>query len=72
MNWADAVTAFQQGAVDGQENPYGVLLPVQIWQYHKYVTNWNYVVDPLIFCVSKKTWDTFPDDIKQAMKRGSN
>lgn len=68
MNWADAVTAFQQGAVDGQENPYGVLLPVQIWQYHKYVTNWNYVVDPLIFCVSKKTWDTFPEDIKQAIK----
>jgi len=67
MNWGDAVTAFQQGAVDGQENPYGVLLPTKIWEYHKYVTNWHYLLDPLIFCVSKKTWDTFPDDIKQAI-----
>jgi len=38
MNWGDAVTAFGQGVVDGQENPVGVLVPVQIWQYHKYAT----------------------------------
>ena len=48
MNWGDATTAFQQGVVDGQENPVGVLLPVQIWQYHKYATFWNYLVDPLV------------------------
>jgi len=68
MNWGDAVTAFQQGAVDGQENPYGVLLPVQIWQYHKYLTNWNYVIDPLVLGVSKQTWDTFPGYIKKAIQ----
>lgn len=68
MNWGDAVTAFQQGAVDGQENPYGVLLPVQIWQYHKYLTDWNYVIDPLVFGASKQTWDTFPSDIKKAIQ----
>jgi len=56
MNWGDAVTGFQQGAVDGQENPYGVLLPVKIWEYHKYVTNWNYLVDPLLFVVNKR-WE---------------
>lgn len=68
MNWADAVTAFQQGAVDGQENPYGVLIPVQIWQYHKYLTNWNYAIDPLIFGVSKITWQTFPLYVQKAIK----
>ena len=68
MNWGDAVTAFQQGAVDGQENPYGVLIPVQIWQYHKYLTNWNYVIDPLILGVSKQTWDKFPPYIQKAIK----
>ena len=30
MNWGDAQTAFQQGVVEGQENPMGILLPVQI------------------------------------------
>ncbi len=71
MNWADAVTGFQQGAVDGQENPYGVLLPVKIWEYHKYVTNWNYLADPLVFCVNKRVWDSFPDVIKLAVKEAA-
>ncbi len=68
MNWGDAVTAFQQGAVDGQENPYQVLLGVRIWEYHKYVTNWNYLVDPLIFGVNKSVWNSFPDDIKKIIR----
>ena len=68
MNWGDAVTAFQQGVVDGQENPVGVLVPVQIFNYHKYATFWNYLVDPLIFYWNKKQWAAFPQDIKKAIK----
>lgn len=68
MNWGDAQTAFQQGVVDGQENPVGVLIPVQIWQYHKYVTFWNYLVDPLIVYWGKKQWAKFPADIQQAIR----
>ncbi|MBW1981767.1 MAG: DctP family TRAP transporter solute-binding subunit [Deltaproteobacteria bacterium] len=67
MNWGDAVTAFQQGVVDGQENPVGVLIPVQIFQYHHYATFWNYLVDPLIIYWNKKEWDSFPRDIQQAI-----
>jgi len=71
MNWGDAVTAFQQGTVDGQENPVGVLVPVQIHQYHKYATFWNYLVDPLVIYWNKKEWDAFPDDIKKAIKESA-
>jgi len=71
MNWGDAVTGFQQGAVDGQENPYGVLLPVKIWEYHKYATNWNYLVDPLLFVVNKRVWDSFPEDIQTIIKEAA-
>jgi tripartite ATP-independent transporter DctP family solute receptor len=67
MNWGDAITAFQQGVVDGQENPAGVLLPVQIWQYHKQVTFWNYLADPLIFYWNQRQWDKFPKNIQQAI-----
>jgi tripartite ATP-independent transporter DctP family solute receptor len=67
MNWADAVSAFQQGVVDGQENPVGVLLPVKIWQYHKYATFWNYLVDPVVFYWNKKQWNSFPKDIQMAI-----
>ena len=71
MNWGDAVTAFQQGVVDGQENPVGVLVPVQIWQYHKYATFWNYLVDPLIFYWNQKEWNTFPPEVKKAIQEAA-
>jgi TRAP-type transport system periplasmic protein len=72
MNWGDAVTAFQQGVVDGQENPVGVLIPVQIHQYHKYVTFWNYLADPLIIYWNKEQWNAFPEDIKKAIQEAAN
>ncbi|NCC52918.1 MAG: hypothetical protein EOM20_17140, partial [Spartobacteria bacterium] len=71
MNWGDAVTAFQQGTVDGQENPVGILLPVQIYQFQKYATFWNYLADPLILYWCKKDWDAFPADIQQAIREAA-
>ncbi len=71
MNWGDAVTAFGQGVVDGQENPVGVLVPLQIWQYHKYATFWNYLVDPVIFYWNKKQWNEFPPDIQKNLKEAA-
>lgn len=71
MNWGDAVTAFQQGVVDGQENPVGVLVPVQIWQYHKYSTFWNYLVDPVIIYWNKKQFSAFPKDIQKAIREAA-
>ncbi len=71
MNWGDAQTAFQQGVVDGQENPVGVLIPVQIWQYHQYVTMWNYLVDPVIVYWGKKQWDAFPPEIRSAIREAA-
>lgn len=71
MNWGDATTAFQQGVVDGQENPVGVLLPVQIWQYHQYITMWNYLVDPVVVYWGKKEWSKFPPEIQQAIREAA-
>ncbi|WP_319778395.1 DctP family TRAP transporter solute-binding subunit [Maridesulfovibrio sp.] len=65
MNWGDAVAGFQQGVVDGQENPVGVLIPVQIYQYHKYVTMWNYLADPLIIYWNQREWKAFPKEIQE-------
>jgi tripartite ATP-independent transporter DctP family solute receptor len=72
MNWGDATTAFQQGVVDGQENPLpNVCIPVQIWQYHKHITRWNYLVDPLIIYWSKKEFDAFPADVQEAIQEAA-
>ena len=69
MNWGDAQAAFQQGVVDGQENPVGILIPVQIWQYHRHATFWNYLADPLVIYRGKRQWLEFPEDIRQAIRQ---
>ncbi len=71
MNWGDATTAFQQGVVDGQENPEPVLLPVQIWQYHTYATLWNYLADPVVVYWGKRNWARFPPEIQKAIREAA-
>ncbi len=68
MNWGDAVTAFQQQTVDGQENPAAILITVRIAQFHKYATWWNYLADPLIIYWCKQEWDKFPADVQEALR----
>jgi tripartite ATP-independent transporter DctP family solute receptor len=70
MNWGEAQTAFQQGTVDGQENPVvTVIVPSKLWTTQKYVTLWNYTIDPLILGVSKLSWEAFSAEDKAIVKK---
>ncbi|WP_461865920.1 DctP family TRAP transporter solute-binding subunit [Thermococcus sp.] len=72
MNWGDAITAFQQKVVDGQENPVNiVIIPYKIYEFHKYMTIWDYAIDPLIFAVNKKTWESFDPQTQQIIKEAA-
>lgn len=64
MNWSEATTGFQQGVVDGQENPTNSInIPSKIWDYHKHHSDWHYVIDPLLLGVNPKVWNSFtPED----------
>lgn len=60
INWSEAVTGFQQGIVDGQENPTnGINITLQIWTWHKYHTDWHYMIDPLLLTANTKVWKSF-------------
>lgn len=68
MNWGEALSAFQQGTVDGQENPIvSVIIPNKLWQVHKYITLWHNAIDPIILSVSKETWESFTPEDRKAM-----
>jgi len=70
MNWGEALSAFQQGTVDGQENPVvSVIIPNKLWQVHKYMTAWNYAIDPIILGVSKQVWDSFDQKDRDAIRK---
>ncbi|MEC9488682.1 MAG: DctP family TRAP transporter solute-binding subunit [Halanaerobium sp.] len=73
MNWGEATTGFQQGTVDGQENPIvDVLIPLKIWEFHKYMTIWNYLIDPLMLGINQNVFNSWtPEDqeiVAQAAK----
>jgi tripartite ATP-independent transporter DctP family solute receptor len=72
MDWnTQALPAFRQGTVDGQENPIGLIIPYKIWEYHKYVTLWHYAIDPLVLAVSAKTLASLtPEDRALVRKVG--
>ena len=71
MNWGEALTAFQQGKVEGQENPLALIIPYRLWEVHRHVTLWRYAIDPLILAVSAKTWMSLsPEDRKIVRKVG--
>lgn len=70
MSWAEAQPAFAQGTVDGQENPVvSVITPFKLWTTQKYITLWNYAIDPLILGVSKQAWDSLSAQDKEIVKR---
>ena len=73
MNWGEALSAFQQGTVDGQENPVNsVIVPNKLFQVHKYITIWHCAIDPLAFTVSKETWESFDAKDKDLIRKAAD
>ena len=72
MNWSEATTGFQQGVVDGQENPTnGINIPLKIWDYHTFHCDWHYIIDPLMLGVNPRVWKSFsPEDQKLLLECG--
>ena len=72
MNWGDAQVAFQQGVVDGQENPVvAIEIPVKIWQFHQFATIWRYVIDPLMLTVNNKVMASFSKEDQAIIKQAA-
>lgn len=72
INWSEALTALQQGTVDGQENPVAsIIIPYKLWEMNKHITIWHYTIDPLIFGVSKVTWESFDPKDREIIARAA-
>src|SRR3990172_4123599 len=70
MNWGEAQQAFQQGTVDGQENPVvSVIIPFKLWTSQKHLTAWHYAIDPVIIAVSKLTWDSLTPADREIVRK---
>jgi len=57
MPFAELYGALEAKAVDGQENPYAVILSNKLFEVQKYVSATNHVYAANILLVSKRFWD---------------
>jgi tripartite ATP-independent transporter DctP family solute receptor len=58
MNFSELYTALENRTVDGQENPFSVILSNKFYDVQKYLSKTNHTYSTNIILVSKKFWDT--------------
>jgi tripartite ATP-independent transporter DctP family solute receptor len=65
MSFSELYTALETKTVDGQENPYSVILSNKFYEVQKFVSATNHVYGTNIILMSKKFWDKLsPDEQK--------
>jgi tripartite ATP-independent transporter DctP family solute receptor len=57
MAWTEALTALQQGTIDGQENPLNVIAAYNINESNKYLSITRHAYAPNIIVMSMRTWN---------------
>ena len=66
MAFPEVFTALQQGTVDGQENPLGVIMSAKFDQVQKHLSLTGHVYSPCIFLMNKESFDKLSAADKQA------
>jgi tripartite ATP-independent transporter DctP family solute receptor len=67
MDWAEVYPALQQGVVDGQENPPGIVFFEKLPDVQKYYSLTKHVNEPGNVLMSRAVWDKLPADIQKAI-----
>jgi tripartite ATP-independent transporter DctP family solute receptor len=57
MAWTEALTALQQGTIDGQENPLNVIAAYNINETNKYLSISRHAYAPNLIIMSSRTWN---------------
>ena len=55
--FSELVMAMRQGVVDGQENPFGVIYNLKLYESQKYISVINYLYSSMCHVVSKDAWN---------------
>ena len=68
MDIRELYSALQQRVVDGQENPYAIILASRYFEVQKYVTNTGHFFDFISVVAHRRTFSALPPDIQQAIR----
>ena len=67
MDWAEVYPALQQGVVDGQENPPGVVYFEKLAEVQKYYSLTAHVNEPVVLLMSRAVLTKLPGDVQAAI-----
>lgn len=72
MAWTEALTALQQGTIDGQENPINVIYSFKLNETQKYLTLTKHSYAPALFLMSKKVFGSFNKETQDILVKAAH
>ncbi|RUR35475.1 DctP family TRAP transporter solute-binding subunit [Vreelandella populi] len=67
MAWTEALTALQQGTIDGQENPVNAIHAFNLAETQDYLTMTRHIYAPAIFIMSLPKWSGLQEEAQVAV-----
>ncbi|MBR9879108.1 MAG: DctP family TRAP transporter solute-binding subunit [Gammaproteobacteria bacterium] len=68
MAWTEALTAMQQGTIDGQENPINVIHSFKLNETQDYMTLSRHTYAPAIFVMGMPSWQKLPEAAQEVVE----
>lgn len=71
MAWTEALTAMQQGTIDGQENPVNVIYSFKLAETQKFMTFTRHAYAPALIVMSENLYSSFSPDTQKLFKESA-
>ena len=71
MAWTEALTAMQQGTIDGQENPVNVIHSFKLDETQNYMTLSRHTYAPAIFVMGMPAWNQLPEAAQTVLEEAA-
>lgn len=65
MAWGEVYTALQQGVIDGQENPIGIIRTHKIYEVNRHLALTGHVYSPALLLINEKRFKSFSPDLQK-------
>lgn len=65
MAWGEVYTALQQGVIDGQENPIGIIRTHKIYEVNKHLALTGHVYSPALLLINEKRFKSLSPDLQK-------
>ncbi|MDN3516929.1 TRAP transporter substrate-binding protein [Aquisalimonas lutea] len=71
MAWTEALTAMQQGTIDGQENPVNVVHSFDLHETQTHMTMTRHTYAPALFVMGLPVWQQMPEAAQEVLENAA-